>query len=388
MGSQVRIRLSNPGFLSGDGSGPLQIGDAVLGISSGAGRHVAVHSPTDLRRSLVGDRARRRRRLQRPENPDLQRRPTKLAVSLYLKNSSVPDLPENTWSSGAATWLTAAGGGDHAKDTSGSAFSTGPVGMVPLLTGVDVTTGQETLNGTTSPGNPTVVVAGNNVIDGDTANAPSDATNAPSQRLAGQLSTMSAASGFGVVDAGVDANQVIGDGSTEGGVSLLARVDRDILAEPDVGTVVIDEGLEDLLLSAGTDEAAMQNAYALLATQLSGFGITVITANLTPCTNYQGAADSCPNSTTSAVQLARSQLNSDIGQASCPADINSAINSPDPGTGLDELASGDGTSDNVNLTLGASSGGYDAISQVVASTVSSAAGPPCTLAAFLYPPTT
>ena len=312
----------------------------------------------------------------------------KLAVSLYLKNSSVPDLPENTWSSGAATWLTATGGGDHAKDTSGSAFSTGPVGMVPLLTGVDVTTGQETVNGTTSPGNPTVVVAGNNVIDGNTASVPSDATNAPSQRLAGQLSTMSATSGFGVVDAGVDANQVIDDGSTEGGVSLLARVDRDILAEPDVGTVVLDQGLEDLVLSGGSDETGMQNAYALLAIQLADFGITVVNANLTPCTNYQGTADPCPNNTSSALQQARIQLNSAIGQSSCPADINSAVNSPDPGTGLDELAAGDGTSDNVNLTLGASSGGYDAISQVVGQTVNPATGPPCSLAAFLYPPTT
>jgi hypothetical protein len=259
--------------------------------------------------------------------------------------------------------------------------------MVPLLAGVDVTTGTETINGTTSPGNPTVVVAGNNVIDGGSASARSDGGDAPSQRLAGQLSTMTATSGFGVVDAGVEAGQVLGDGTTEGGVSLLARVDRDILAEPDVGTVVIDEGLEDLLLSGGGDEAAMQNAYALLATQLSGFGVTMVTANLTPCTNYQGAADPCPNNTGSAVQQARAQLNSAIGQANCSADINSAVNAPDSGTGLDELAAGDGTSDNVNLTLGATSGGYDAISQVVGQTVDPSAGPPCSLAAYLYPPT-
>jgi hypothetical protein len=386
VGSQVRIRLSDPGFVSGDGSGPLQIGDAVLGISNGGAGMSQFMAPLTFGGASS---------VTVPAGGDVYSDPTtltfsagqKLTVSLYLKNSSVPDLPENTWSSGAQTWVTAAGGGDHAKDTSGSAFGTGPAGMVPLLAGVDVTTGTETINGTTSPGNPTVVVAGNNVIDGGSASARSDGGDAPSQRLAGQLSTMTATSGFGVVDAGVEAGQVLGDGTTEGGVSLLARVDRDILAEPDVGTVVIDEGLEDLLLSGGGDEAAMQNAYALLATQLSGFGVTMVTANLTPCTNYQGAADPCPNNTGSAVQQARAQLNSAIGQANCSADINSAVNAPDSGTGLDELAAGDGTSDNVNLTLGATSGGYDAISQVVGQTVDPSAGPPCSLAAYLYPPT-
>jgi hypothetical protein len=378
-GGQVRVRLSNPGFLSGDGTGPLQIGDATIGVSDGgAGVQQLVWLTFDQALSVTV-----------PVGGDVYSDPKsitvtagqQLVVSLYLENSSIPYLPENTWSSGAQTWLTATGAGDKAGQSSGSAFSTGPEGMVPLLTGVDVTT--------QGSGEPTVVVAGNNVIDANSTTVPSDAANAPSQRLAGQLSTTSAAAGFGVVDAGVEANQVLSDGTAAGGVSLLARVDRDILAEPNVGTVVIDEGLEDLLLSAGstTTEQEMQNAYGLLATQLADFGITVVTANLTPCTNYQGATDSCPDSTSSGVQNARIALNAAIGQASCPADINSAVAVPDSQTGLDDLAAGDGTADNVNLTLGATSGGYNAIAQALAQTVGSGTGPPCSLAAYLYPQT-
>jgi hypothetical protein len=157
-------------------------------------------------------------------------------------------------------------------------------------------------------------------------------------------------------------------------VSLLARADADILAEPDVGTVVLDEGLEDVLRQAGSTTVAadLNNAYALLDGQLAAFGITVITGDLTPCSGYSNstAGDSC----SSAADLARTDVNSFIdggGAPPCPAAFDAAVSN---GASPEALASGYGTADDVNLTLGAS-GGYAQLAKAVAGS-----GPaPCSL---------
>jgi hypothetical protein len=219
-------------------------------------------------------------------------------------------------------------------------------------------------------------VAGDNVVDGFSSGAQSDALDIPSQRVAGQLSGLlpslagtSATSGlasYGVVDAGTQANQVLADGASGGGVSLLARVDADILAEPDVGTVVLDEGLEDVLRQAGsaTGAANLEDAYTLLDDQLSAFGISVITGDLTPCSGYSNstAGDSC----SAAVDEARTgDVNSfiDSGGAApnCYVAFDAAVSDQ---AGPEALASGYGTADDVNLTLGAD-GGYAQLAKAV-----------------------
>jgi hypothetical protein len=108
-------------------------------------------------------------------------------------------------------------------------------------------------------------------------------------------------------------------------MSLLARIDRDVLAEPDVGTVVINEGLQDLLQDGvnGNGVDNLTTAYSQLITILAGYGITVVFDTLTPCYRYIGTGstpDSCANAVTSAtygsmtVDAARQQvLNQWIG---------------------------------------------------------------------------
>ncbi|HEV2373269.1 MAG TPA: hypothetical protein VGS19_13985 [Streptosporangiaceae bacterium] len=391
-GAQLRIQLSDPGFLALDGAGPLQIG--AVSVAPSAGGTTAGQTPVPL--TFNGSAS-----VTVPAGGEVYSDPLTLpfsvtaggasggrdlVVSLWLKNASLADLPENTHSSGAQTWVSAAGSGNHSGDTGGSAFTTsGPAsGIVPLLTGVDLTTPAETLSGTASPGAPTIVVAGNNVIDGNSSSPASDALNLPSQRLAGQLSILSATAGYGVVDAGVQSNQVLADGTTNGGVSLLARIDRDVLAEPDMGTVVVDEGLEDLLLSAGNNAQGLGYAYTLLSNQLFAFGANVIIADLTPCSNYSNSTvgDSCPDSSTAAVQVARATVNDAIlaGSATfCPADINANVAVTDA-NGNDALASGDGTRDNVNLTLGTNTGGYYQIAQAVPNSQ------PCFVLPYQYHP--
>ena len=180
--------------------------------------------------------------------------------------------------------------------------------------------------------------------------------------LALLLASQNLVPGYGVVDAGIASNQLTAD-SAPGGVSLAARLDRDILAEPDAGTVVIDQGLEDLLLSAsdrtqcvsGSTSCPMVDVYTALIEQLNAFGINVIVANLTPCHGYSNAtaSDSCNGTESPQAEPARGWINDQImgGQLTvdpyCGADLESAVG--DGGNPM-ALQSADATSDKVNLT--------------------------------------
>jgi hypothetical protein len=381
-GADVRIRLSNPGFLSADGTGPLVIGAATIAPASSG--PVPAQAPVSL--TFGGSAS-----VTIPEGGDVYSDPLPLdsaavpfgvtagqdlLVSLWFENSYLPDLPENSWASGGQTWFAPATVHNQTGDTTGTPFTgTGSSwgGATAVLTGVDVTTPAATINGQASPGAPTVVVAGDNVIDGGTSSALAD-TATPSGRLAGQLASQGLASGFGVVDAGVEANQVVSDGTSAGGVSLLSRLDRDVLAEPDVGTVVIDEGLEDLLQSSGNsgsgtgDLAAgnLEDAYQALENQLNAFGINVIIATLTPCAGYLNstAGDSCTTGSSTDVDAGRQDVNSTTVENTplpyCYADLDAAVSN---GSSPEALAASADAGDHVNLTRS----GYAALAPAVAS---------------------
>jgi hypothetical protein len=184
-----------------------------------------------------------------------------------------------------------------------------------------------------------------------------------------------------VVDAGIQSGQVLADGTTGGGVGLLARADRDILAEPDTGTVIIDEGLQDLVSGDQTSYQTMEYAYQALENQLNAYGINVIIGTLTPCGGYQGASntDSCAAS----VDTTRVGVNGSIANTSppyCPADFNNAVADPatvPPASPPEKLLAAYDTGDHVNLTLG-SAGGYATLASAVT-------GSGCTLSANSYP---
>ncbi len=375
-GAQLRIRLSNPGFLSSDGPGPMQIGAVTIApASSGA---TAAQTPQALSFGAADSGS-----VTVPEGGDVYSNPLtlnfpvtvgqQLLVSLWLANSYLPSLPENSWASGGQMWIAPAGAGDQATDAGGTPFTgTGSfwAGATAVLTGVDVTTPAVTVDGITSPGEPTVVVIGDDVIDGGTSQAISDASDAPSQRLAGQLAAQGLASGYGVVDAGIEANQVDSDGTTTGGVSLLARLDRDVLAKPDVGTVIIDEGLEDLLQGAGSTVASgnLEDAYQALEGQLGAgsigtFGINVIIATLTPCSGYTNSAagDSC----SSTVDADRQDVNSAVKSTVfpyCYADFDAAVSNGDSPEALPLTYN---AGDDVNLTLAGPTSGYGELAPAV-----------------------
>jgi len=368
-GADVRIRLSDPGFLSEDGTGPLVIGAAT--IADDFGGPIPDQAPSALTFGGSGS-------VTVPVGGDVYSDPLalpfavtsghSLLISLWIENATLPVVPENAVGDGALAWFAARSTPNETEDTTGTPFTgTGStwIGGVPLLTGVDITTPQETLPAGPSPGDPTVVVAGNNVIDGWSASPASDTLNSPSQRLAGQFASQGLAAGYGVVDAGVETSQVLADGGGIGGVSLLARLDRDVLSEPDAGTVILDQGLEDVLLQAGSTavQQNLENAYTVLENQLTAFGINVITGDLTPCGGYSDSAvgDSCSSATDSGRLDVDGFVDGGGGAPNCPASLDAAVSN---GASPEALAAGDGTADDVNLTLGAS-GGYARLAPAV-----------------------
>jgi hypothetical protein len=403
-GSKMRIRLSNPGFLSELGGEPLTIGAATIATQASAGSPGGTATPTPLKFGGLSS-------VTIPEGGDVYSDPmsfpltvgTDVLISLWVKNASFPTLPELTWASGGSQWVAAAGSGDKTGNQTDSAFSSSDhYGSVSLLTGIDVTTPATAVSGVNVPGAPTVVVAGNNVVEASAGgtSAHSDATNSPSQRLAGQLTSQGVAVGYGAVDAGIETNPAYqGSGFVMGvGTSLMSRIDRDILAEPDVGTVIINEGIEDLLIQSSDLTISTQpllQAYGALINQLSSFGINVIITTLTPCAGFGAVND--PNICFSAsgippdqctriytpvapgtVDDARDVVNSDmchggmgvVSTEYCVADFDSAVSTTgSPG----ELQSAYDAGDKANLTLGSSSGGYNQLGAVVTATACSLA---------------
>ncbi|HVB41849.1 MAG TPA: hypothetical protein VNF47_03980 [Streptosporangiaceae bacterium] len=340
-GASIRIRLSFPGFLSADGTGPLQIGAVTIAQEYFG----AAPAQTPVPLTFGGSAS-----VTIPEGGDIYSDPITLPasfgtnpvtaghgllISLWVKNTSLPVLPLDSEGAGAGSWFAPSSTPNETTDTTGTPFTgtgSSSIGAVPILTGYDLTTPAATVAGTASPGAPTVVVTGNNIVDGWTTKAPSDTFNQPSQRLAGQLASQGLAPGFGVTDGSVEANRMLADSSFTGGPSLLARIDRDVLAEPDVGTVIIDQGLQDLLAQGGSTTVGpdLNNALAALVNQLNAYGINVIVGTLTPCAGFTDSATgyTCTTGTGATVDAARAYVNSvtsGISLPNCWADLDSAV---------------------------------------------------------------
>jgi hypothetical protein len=380
-GAQVRIRLSNPGYWSQDGLGALTIGAA--SIAPQASGPAASAAPTPLTFSNGTSAS-----AVLPEGGDIYSDPVTLPfavtpgqgilVSLYLSNSSVPVLPLNDDPSGAMSWFASSSTPNQAANQDGTPFTSGySTATVPLLTGLDITTPEVTGVTPVLPGEPTVVVTGDGgIIDGpDNASLPSDAANDPSQRLAGQLTSQGAGSAsanngvaFGIVDASVEDNMLLQDAPSSaapGGLALEFRLDHDVLAEPDLGTVIINAGLQDILATDGsaTTVTGILNALADVTQQLGAFHVQangVVIGSLTPCGGYSNSTSkyTCDSST----ETGRLTVNSDISTLGgmCEAPFDGAVAT---GSGPETLATGDGDGDGANLSLGAS-GGYSALASM------------------------
>ncbi|WP_329244738.1 GDSL-type esterase/lipase family protein [Streptomyces sp. NBC_01478] len=261
-GSSVRIRLTN-GFTTE----PVTIGHATVGRrDSGA----AVAKPYQLRfggkdgvtiaagEQAVSDSV----RLRVPARSDL-------VVSLYFPGR-LTHISQH-WMGLQTVYWTPDGGGDHAGDVGGDAF-TRTDSTFPFLTGVDVRGGDT---------GGSVVALGDSITDGAASTANAD--RRWPDYLAGRLSACSTTAG--VLNEGISGNRITA--GTDGNPSALDRLERDVLSQPGARTVILFEGVNDLSWGGATGTQVIDGMKEI-ARRAHARGLRVIGATVVP---YRGWGD-------------------------------------------------------------------------------------------------
>ena len=158
--------------------------------------------------------------------------------------------------------------GDRAADTDGAAY-TRTASHWYYVTGVDVLT---------PAGVGSVVAFGDSLTDGT---GSSYGTNHRWPDLLSQrLRTLPASRRPGVMNAGIGANRLLLEGV---GPSALARLDADALTRSGVRTLIVLEGINDLIVAPSQmNPGAYTGAYRRIVARAHAHGIHVIGATLTP----------------------------------------------------------------------------------------------------------
>ncbi|WP_406861364.1 SGNH/GDSL hydrolase family protein [Streptomyces sp. HUAS MG47] len=267
-GTRARIELSNR-----YGTGPLRITGATVALTDqgasvkagtvrhltfGKGRSATIPAGGALRSDGV---------------PFKVRALQSLTVTLYLAG---PTGPATFHQFASATSYRAAG--DHRADRNGTAFTESNDSWY-FLTGVEVSGG--------APARRDGIVAfGDSITDG-----VGSAVNADN-RYPDELAERFAAAGRprSVLNHGIAGNQVTNDWSWAGEKGV-KRFAEDVLSEPNVGTVILLEGINDFGGSGGntpgqpTPEVSVEQLIAghrALIRQAHAKGIKVVGATLTP----------------------------------------------------------------------------------------------------------
>jgi hypothetical protein len=272
-GDNVRLRLSDA-----LGTSPLTLDHVTVArYSSGA---TTTATPVDV--TFGGSKS-----VVIPEGGELYSDPipmtvaqgTSLTTSIHLVNQ-VDYLVMHPWASpDTLGYISPVGSGDHTTDTASTAFNaTGSVAgrFSDILTGVDITS---------TDNRPTVSVMGDGLVNSSTTGTTAGyQTQRYNNDLSYRLRTNTdGVPVYGVVNSGIESNFLSTDEGA-GGRSALTRLDRDVLSIPNVRTVVVTQGLEDIV--AGHDDVDVDSALGLLRDQLKGWGIKVIFTTLTPCDGY------------------------------------------------------------------------------------------------------
>ncbi|GAA1395578.1 SGNH/GDSL hydrolase family protein [Catellatospora coxensis] len=192
-----------------------------------------------------------------------------LVVSIYLPVATGPATWH--WTSRQATYY---GSGDTAAEPTGATL-TGTRNSWFFLTGVDVLSRR-------SPGS--VVVLGDSITDGSQSTINGNARW--TDRLAARLLAGHAPhTEVGVLNQGLAGNAVSHDGTEIGyaelGVNGLARLQRDVLSQTGVQTVVLALGINDLQIYADPADKVI-GGLRQLAAQARLAGVDVVISTITP----------------------------------------------------------------------------------------------------------
>ncbi|WP_069812438.1 SGNH/GDSL hydrolase family protein [Streptomyces sp. TP-A0874] len=268
-GPRVRIRLDNTFAAE-----PVEIGGASVAVQGGGASAAA--EPAGL---TFGGRA----GVVLPAGGQVFSDPlefpvpadTNLLVSIHLPGP-VRAAPVHSQAQ-QRSFLSPAGSGDRTADRDGAAFEES-LTVYPLLTGVDVGGG---------PGS--VVALGDSITDGNGSTV--DGNRRWPNVLARRLQQQREVPRYGVLNQGISANQVVadrypGDGVSgdTGGVSAQHRLERDVLAQTGVRTVVVFQGINDLRW--GTSAESVTAGLRSIADRSHARGLRVVAATIVPCEGY------------------------------------------------------------------------------------------------------
>lgn len=205
----------------------------------------------------------------------LPRRPGRnLAVSLHVRGASGP----MTWHAASFTtsYVTDPGAGDHTRDRSDAAFPHSTTSWF-FLAGLDVRR-RDTA---------TVVAFGDSITDGffSTINGDDRWPDVLQRRLAARERRRGLK--LSVVNQGIAGNMVTGIGRLPGGCtscdgpSALARLERDLLGQPNARVAILLEGINDIGGGGATAEQVIAGMQALVE-RVHARGIRIIGATITP----------------------------------------------------------------------------------------------------------
>ncbi|WP_128375661.1 GDSL-type esterase/lipase family protein [Streptomyces cavernae] len=261
-GTSVRIRLTNE-----FSDQPVTIGHATVGRRAGGSsvsgpRDLTFGGKKDVTIPAGGQAVSDGVRIPVAARSDL-------VVSLYFPGR-LTHISQH-WMGLQTVYWTPDGGGDHAGDAGGDAFTTTD-STFPFLTGVDVRGG---------PARGSVVALGDSITDG--AASTSDANRRWPDYLAARLSACTSTSG--VLNAGISGNRITA--GTDGNPSALQRLERDVLSQPGARTVILFEGVNDLSWGGATGDQVIDGMKEI-ARRAHARGLRVIGATVVP---YRGWGD-------------------------------------------------------------------------------------------------
>ncbi len=266
-GRHARVRLSNA-----FGTAPLQIGAAHIALRE---KDSVIVAGTDRALTFGGSAS-----IKIPAGADVISDPVDIAIP------NLGDVAVSIYLPDAVTDPTMHGTGLHTTYISAAGDFTGAASIAETRT----TTSYYILTGihVMAPADTGVIVAfGDSITDGSTS-TPNTDSSWPAQ-FAKRLNANKVTKNIAVANLGIGGNCVLINCA---GIAALARLDRDVLAQPGVKWLIVLEGINDIGQYARNPALAPSAAdliagYKQIIERAHQHGIKVIGATLTP---YGGAA--------------------------------------------------------------------------------------------------
>jgi lysophospholipase L1-like esterase len=225
-----------------------------------------------------------------------------LVVSVYVKSAG-----GTATGHGMAMQTSYVAAGDHVAEDAATAF-TRQIGSWFYLDALVVD----------ARGTGAVAVLGDSITDG--WQSTGDRNNRWPDYLARRLASEPGSNLRGVANEGISGNKVLVDGA---GQSALRRLDRDVLTQPGLRTVILLEGVNDIKGASGATADDMIAGYRQIIARAHLAGKCVVGATILP---FQGWYE-----WTEAAEAVRQEINSFIrtsGEFDATVDFDTELRSP------------------------------------------------------------